>query len=145
MTTIQAYDPNSEWLNQVNHDNNIDYFFTQRKVTESEEIIDEKTLDRKTKKINKIFNFLAINLPNNQFKNISDFTIDIEIWGDEKYNYKGSLCNLDGDFPHLLLKLNDDKQLFVKLVYFNTKEKKILKTFTVFIPILKRYQITPND
>ena len=145
MTQVQGYDPNSQWLNQVNHDNIIDYFFTQRKVVEYEEIIDEKTLDRKSKKINKTVNFLAINLPNNQFQNVSKLTIDIEIWGDQKYNYKGSLCNKDGDFPHLLLKLNDDKQLFLKLIYNDNEQNKILKTFTVFIPILKRYQITPNE
>ena len=45
----------SEWLNQINNinsiENNIDYFFTQRKVTEIEEIIDEKTLERKKNKL----------------------------------------------------------------------------------------------
>ena len=62
----------SQWLNQLNSlntiENTIDYFFTQRKVTEFEELLDEKTLERKTKKIIAIHNFLAINFPINYFK-----------------------------------------------------------------------------
>ena len=90
-----------------------------------------------------MYNFLAINFPNNQFTNIDKLVIDVEIWGDMEYNYKGSLCNFEGEFPHLLLKLNNDKQLFVKLIYKDMKDNKIYKTFTVFIPILKRYQSLP--
>ena len=69
MATVQAYDSNLDWLSNVNHDNNIDYFFTQRKVVEYDEFIDEKTLERKKKKRTTMYNFLAINFPNNQFTN----------------------------------------------------------------------------
>ena len=56
----------SEWLNQINNinsiENNIDYFFTQRKVTEIEEIIDEKTLE--IKRGRQVFH------PQNQIQNV---------------------------------------------------------------------------
>ena len=143
MSTVQGYDSNLDWLSNVNHDNNIDYFFTQRKVVEYDEFIDEKTLERKKKKRTTMYNFLAINFPNNQFTNKKKIVIDIEIWGDVDYNYKGSLSNFEGEFPHLLLKLNGDKQLFLKLIYKDMEVDSVFKTFTVFIPILKRYQTLP--
>ena len=142
MDKIEAYDPSSSWLSNVTHDNCIDYFFTQRKIIEYEEKVDEN-LNRKKIKKNVTINFLAITFPNNQFKNKSNLKIDIEIWGDVKYNYRGSLFNKEGDYPHLLLKLDDDKELFVKLLYLN--DDKLLKTFTTFIPIIKRYQSLPNN
>ena len=46
-----------------NHTDDIDYFFTQRKVTEYEEIID-KNMNRKKKKKDITHNFIAINSPN---------------------------------------------------------------------------------
>lgn len=143
MSEINAYDPNSEWLKFVEYTQDIDYFFTQRRVQEFEEYLEPKTLDRKKKKINVIHNFLAINFPNNQFKNNENIIIDIEIWGDVGYNYRGILCNKSGEIPHLLLKLENDKELFIKLIY--KENDKILKTFTKFIQILKRYQSTPED
>lgn len=143
MTEIEGFKQEMNWMTRLELDSNIDYFFTQRRVIEYDEYLDEKTLERKKKKKNVTYNFLALNFPNNQFKNNSNIIIDIEIWGDEKYNYKGYLCNKSGDIPHLLLKLNNDKQLFIKLVY--KENEKILKTFTTFIPITKRYQISPED
>ena len=108
--------------------------------------MDNKTLERIKKKKNVIHNFLAINLPNNQFENINksklDISIDVEIWGDEKYNYKGMINNKSGEIPHLLIKLNSDKQIFVKLIY-KDGDNNILKTFVSFIPIIKRYQSVP--
>ena len=88
------YEPQSEWLNQINNTNNtentIDYFFTQRKVNEVEEYIDEKTLERKKKKICHIYNFLAINFPLYYFKSYHTLIIDVEIWGDMMFHYKGT-------------------------------------------------------
>ena len=71
----------SDWLNQISSstvDNNIDYFFTQRKVNEFVDVLDEKTLDRKTQKVCSVFNFLAINLPTHLFKNSHNLLIDVE-------------------------------------------------------------------
>lgn len=142
MTDVKGYDPNVNWLNQVNDDSSIDYFFTQRKISEVDELIDEKTLERKKIKKNKIYNFLAINFPHNQFKNSTNLCIDIEMWGDKNYNYKGLFKIEEGILPHLMVKLNDDTQIFVKLVY--KSDNNILKKFTIFIPILKRYQFIPE-
>ena len=150
MTSVYPYDKknnNSEWLNQLNNDNIvdniIDHFFTQRKVVEYEEIIDEKTLDRKTIKHNCIFNFLAINFPiTSYFKNLDKFSISVEIWGDEKFNFKGTITKEDGEVPHLLLKLKEDKMIFIKLIFI--ANEKIIKTFITFIPVIKRYQSIPE-
>ena len=146
MSNIEGYDPTSTWLSDVKHDNSIDYFFTQRKIVEFEEYMDDNLNRKKTKK-NVTINFLAITFPNNQFKNKQNLEIDIEIWGDEKYHYSGKIINKQGDHPHLLLQLDDDKELFVKLIYFEISEheKKFLKTFTNFIPIIKRYQKIPEN
>ena len=141
MSNIESYDPSSSWLSDVTHDNSIDYFFTQRKIIEYEEKLDEN-LNRKKIKKNVTINFLALTFPNNQFQNKSQLKIKIEIWGDIKYHYIGTLENIEGDYPHLLLQLDDDKELFVKLQYLN--DDKSLKTFTTFIPIIKRYQKIPN-
>jgi hypothetical protein len=130
----------SEWLNQINSsiDNNIDYFFTQRKVNEFVETLDEKTLERKTQKVCNIYNFLAINLPTNLFKNIHNLIIDVEIWGDNMYNFKGTIKKYEGDIPHMMIKLKEDKQIFVKLIF--REEDKILKTYISFIQVTKRFQ-----
>lgn len=144
---IKGYQANHGWMAQIDHNTNIDFFFTQRKVIEYEEYIDEKTIERKKKKKNVTYNFLALNFPNTLFQNKKNIYIDIEIWGDENYNYHGELYNKNGEIPHLLLKLNNDKQLFVKLIYKekNNDTVKILKTFKTFIPITKRYQINPEE
>jgi hypothetical protein len=130
----------SEWLNQINSsiDNNIDYFFTQRKVSEFVETLDEKTLERKTQKVCNVYNFLAINLPTHLFKNNHNLIIDVEIWGDNMYNFKGSIKRQEGDMPHIMIKLKEDKQIFVKLIF--REDDKNLKTYISFIPVTKRFQ-----
>jgi len=136
-------DNQSEWLNQINNtnsiENNIDYFFTQRRVTEVEEVIDEKTLERKKKKVISINNFLAINFPVNYFKHNHHLEIDIEIWGDNMFNFKGTIKKQDGEIPHILIKLKEDKNIFIKIIF---KDEEKQKTFISFIPITKRYQQT---
>ncbi len=141
-------DNQSDWLNQINNvnsiENNIDYFFTQRKVTEVIELIDEKTLERKKKKIKLVSNFLAINMPTQFFKNYAILTIDIEIWGDNMFHFKGSIVKHDGEIPQFMIKLKEDKNIFIKLIFKDND--KLQKTFISFIPITKRYQyINEND
>jgi hypothetical protein len=134
-------DNQSDWLNQLNSnivDNNIDYFFTQRKVNEFVDVLDEKTLDRKTQKVCSIFNFLAINLPTHLFKNSHNLLIDVEIWGDNMFNFKGTINKQDGEIPHIMIKLKEDKNIFVKLIF--KENDKILKTYISFIPVTKRFQ-----
>ena len=137
---------NSEWLNKLNDnsvENIIDYFFTQRRVTEYEDILDDKTLERKKKKCICVYNFLAINFPSIQFKGLLNLVIDVEIWGDEKFNFRGTIIKNEGEIPHLMLKLKEDKTIFVKLIF--KENDKPIKTFISFIPVVKRYQMTPNS
>ena len=125
----------SNWLKKIDYDNNIDYFFTQRKIVESIEYVDESTLERKTKKESVMHNFLAINLPLIK----EDFNhIKIEVWGDKSFNYEGEIVNYKGISPSIMLKLNDDTKIFIKLIYFNDTNH--LKTYINFIEVLKRYQ-----
>ncbi len=137
----------SDWLNQINSntiDNNIDYFFTQRKVNEFVDILDEKTLERKTQKVCNTFNFLAINFPTHLFKNSHNLLIDIEIWGDNMFNFKGTINKQDGEIPHMMIKLKEDKNIFVKLIF--KENEKVLKTYISFIPVTKRFQhVNTND
>ncbi len=125
----------SSWMTKINNESSMDFFFTQRKVVETSEYIDDKTLERKEKKETITHNFLAINLPlvKEDFNNIK-----IEIWGDRGYNYEGNIETFKGNFPNLMLKLNDDSEMFIKLIYKN--ESGIEKTYTHFINVLKRYQ-----
>lgn len=148
MSTIYPYNQvtQSNWLNQINDqtiENCIDYFFTQRRITEVEDIIDDKTLERKKKKIQCIYNFLAINFPSTLFKNLQHLIIDIEIWGDEKFNFSGSITKTNGEIPHLMLKLKDDKNIFIKLIFRDND--KMIKTYISFIPVIKRYQMIPEQ
>ncbi len=134
-------DNQSDWLNQINSssiDKNIDYFFTQRKVNEFVDILDEKTLERKTQKVCNIYNFLAINLPTHLFKNNHNLIIDVEIWGDNMFNFKGLINKQEGEIPHIMIKLKEDKNIFIKLIFKDND--KILKTYISFIPVTKRYQ-----
>ena len=41
-----------------------------------------------------------------------------------------------------MLKLKDDKTIFVKLIFKDND--KVIKTYISFIPVIKRYQQTPN-
>ena len=139
---VKAFNNSSNWMNTIEYNSNIEYFFTQRKIVETTEYIDEKTLERKSKKENVTHNFLAINLPliKNNFNNI-----DIEIWGDKGYNYEGKIVINKGIPPSLMLKLNDDTEMFVKLMFYDSDDESKFKTFISFIPILKRYQKNSDE
>jgi hypothetical protein len=125
------------WLKQINYNDNIDYFFTQRKVVETTEYVDESTLERKEKKENITHNFLAINLPvlKEEYNKVN-----IEVWGDKGYNYEGCIINYKGNTPNLILKLLEDTEIFVKLIYKNEEKENDNKTYISFINVLKRYQ-----
>jgi len=132
MSDLKSAFTNPSWSN-IECSNNLDYFFTQRKVTETRDYVDKKTMERKEKQETITHNFLAINFPDGK----CETTINVEIWGDNGFNYKGVIIIEKGDVPNLLLKLEKDTQLFVKLIYtFNSD----VKTYIHFIPINKRYQ-----
>tara|TARA_E500000178_G_C16818998_1_gene660597 strand:+ start:88 stop:549 length:462 start_codon:yes stop_codon:yes gene_type:complete len=136
----------SENIKKINNHNDvIDHFFTQRKVTEFEEFID-KNMNRKKKKKDITYNFIAVNIPHFSYSEADDINIDLKIWGDEGFKYIGKMTNLEGFSPSLLLKLGTDKQIFVKIIIRTKKgDEELEKEFVSFISIPKRYQLEPNS
>ena len=115
---------------------NIDYFFTQRNMKENHEYID-KNMNRKNKKVSIIYNFLAINIPIYNEKN--NFIIDIEIFGDSGYHYKGSIPSFNNIMPSLMIPLKGDKKIFVhgECKEINSDNN---KHYMCFIDVPKRFQ-----
>ena len=137
------FDSNILKLN--NHNDVIDYFFTQRKVTEFEEFVDQKDMERKKKKKEFTYNFIAINVPYYSYLDTDNVEIDVKIWGDEQFKYSGTMTNKEGYSPGLLLKLNSDKQLFINLkLKIKKAEEESEKEYVTFINIPKRYQVEPT-
>ena len=88
---------------------NIDYFFTQRTMTEDHEHID-KNMNRTTKKVKVSHNFLALNIPTivtttteNGQTSEKPMGFDIEIFGDEGYHYKGTITSYQGVIPNFMV------------------------------------------
>lgn len=133
---------------------NIDYFFTQRTMTEEQEYID-KNMTRKNKKIKITHNFLALNIPtivsnvnNNEQTIEKPLGFDIEIYGDEGYNYKGSITSYQGTIPNFMIPIKGDKKLFININYKFTDgaDNTNMKKFINFIEVPKRFQnIDEND
>ena len=95
---------------------NIDYFFTQRSLTEEHEYID-KHMVRKTKKVKVTHNFLALNIPtiitttNSNGQTVEKpLGFDIEIFGDEGYHYKGTITSFLGIIPNFMIPIKGDKK-----------------------------------
>jgi hypothetical protein len=132
---------------------NIDYFFTQRNLTEDQEYID-KNMNRKTKKIKVNLNFLALNIPTiittiNTDGQPQDKMLgfDVEIFGDEGYHYKGSITSYQGVVPSLLIQIKNDKKLFVHVNYKLNDDNNNLqsKKFVNFIEVPKRFQLIDDN
>jgi len=132
---------------------NIDYFFTQRSMTEEQEYIDNQ-MNRKKKKIKVIHNFLALNIPTiittlNNDKNIENpLGFDIEIFGDEGYHYKGFITSYLGNIPNIMIPIKRDKKIFININYKFTDSDNNTNTreFVNFIDVPKRFQfIDEND
>lgn len=117
----------------------IDYFFTQRSLTEEQEYID-KNMNRKTKKVKVVHNFLALNIPSiiNDDKPVC---FDIEIFGDEGYHYKGTITSYQGIVPNLIVPLKGDKKIFVLVL----QKEPVSKRWINFIEVSKRYQSVSDD
>ena len=120
---------------------NIDYFFTQRNLTEDHEYLD-KNMNRKTKKVKVVHNFLALSIPT---INMNSSGFDIEIFGDEGYHYKGTITSFQGIVPNFMIPIKCDKKLFVHINYkfteHNSDSKEGIKQFINFIEVPKRFQI----
>ena len=132
---------------------NIDYFFTQRNLTEDQEYID-KNMNRKTKKVKVNLNFLALNIPtivttvntNGQSQD-KMLGFDVEIFGDEGYHYKGSITSYQGVVPSLLIQIKNDKKLFVHVNYKLNDDDNNLQSrkFVNFIEVPKRFQLMDDN
>lgn len=117
---------------------NIDYFFTQRNMKENHEYLD-KNMNRKNKKVSIVYNFLAINIPFNNEK--KEFTVEIEIFGDSGYHYKGSLTSHNTIVPSIMIPLKGDKKVFVHAECKDLdNENNINKHYMCFIDVPKRFQ-----
>jgi hypothetical protein len=119
-----------------------DYFFTQRNLKEELEYFDTN-LNRKNKKVNIIYNFLALNIPQNIVLNDTNINTinndcEIEVYGDAGYTYKGKISSYQGITPNLLIPLKSDKKIFVHITTNNKKE------YTCFIEVPKRFQSTDD-
>jgi hypothetical protein len=124
---------------------NIDYFFSQRSLSEEQEYID-KNMNRKINKVKVTHNFLAINIPtiitNNNGQTENPLGFDIEIFGDEGYHYKGTITSYQGTIPNFMIPIKEDKKLFVNINYksTDTQNNTTTKKFVNFIEVPKRFQ-----
>jgi hypothetical protein len=125
---------------------NIDFFFTQRNMTEDHEYID-KQMNRKNKKVKVTHNFLALNIPtiitvNNGQDIEKPLGFDIEIHGDEGYHYKGYITSYLGTIPNFMIPIKGDKKIFININYKFTdgSENINIKKFVNFIEVPKRFQ-----
>jgi hypothetical protein len=133
---------------------NIDYFFTQRSLTEDQEYLD-KHMNRKNKKVKTVHNFLALNIPTiitpdkSTGKLIEDnLGFDIEVFGDDGYHYKGSITSYQGIVPNFMIPLKGDNKIFVHInyKYIDSNQNHLNKTFINFIDVPKRFKQTSlND
>ena len=128
---------------------NIDYFFTQRTMTEDHEHID-KNMNRTTKKVKVSHNFLALNIPTivtttteNGQTIEKPMGFDIEIFGDEGYHYKGTITSYQGVIPNFMVPIIKDKKLFVNINYkfTDTNNNALFKKCVNFIEVPKRFQM----
>ena len=127
----------------------IDYFFTQRTLTEDHEYID-KNMVRQNKKIKVTHNFLALNIPtvmSNINNNEKPLGFDIEIYGDEGYHYKGLITSYQGTIPNFMIPMKGDKKLFVHINYkfSDSNENTNMKKFINFIEVPKRFQYIDDN
>ena len=129
---------------------NIDYFFTQRSLTEDQEYFD-KNMNIKNKKIKTIHNFLAFNIPTiitsdkTTGKLIEDnLGFDIEVYGDEGYHYKGTITSYHGIVPNFMIPLKGDNKIFVHInyKYKDSNQNEINKKFVNFIDVPKWFKQT---
>lgn len=132
----------------------IDYFFTQRTLNEEHEFFD-KNMNRQTKKVKVVHNFLALNIPtivtsSNHNGNIVEKPLgfDIEIHGDEGYHYQGTITSYQGVIPNFMVPIKGDRKLFVNINYKFTDtldNSNSSKKFVNFIEVPKRFQLTDGN
>jgi len=119
--------------NNKNKFRDIAHFFTQRKITESIDDVNTSTLEITKKDIETTNNYLALVFPRNQ----NTPSLNIEIYGNNGYCFKGKIESYTDNTPHLLVPLNDDKELFIH-VYDEKGESN--ESYISFVHVPKRYQ-----
>jgi hypothetical protein len=133
----------------VHTQDSIDHFFTQRKVTKYIDFLDTETMEMKNKKEDIMLNFIAINIP---YYDIiipeNPVKIELKIYGNSTLKYSGiHECN-EGFFPSTLLKLGQDKQLFVHVKFNNYSDDDLKEhknyEYVSFIDVPKRFQVEPT-
>ena len=133
----------------------IDYFFTQRSLTEDQEFLD-KNMTRQIKKIKVTHNFLALNIPtvilnegltdNKQECSEKPLGFDIEIYGDDGYSYKGTITSYQGVIPNFMIPIKSDKKLFVNISYkYTNNDDSYTKKYINFIEVPKRFQTGEDE
>ena len=136
--------------NTTNTFQTIDYFFTQRALTETQEYLD-KNLKRQDKKIKLTHNFLALNIPTNisiitqSGQNIDKlYSFDIKIFGDKGYHYEGTISSFEGVIPNFMIQVKEDKKIFINIVckFKDSNNNIFIKEFINFIEVPKRFQST---
>ena len=122
----------------------ISHFFTQRKITESIDGLNPKTLARTKKDINFVNNYLALVLP----KDENSPKLIIEIYGNNGYCFQGEINSYTENTPHLLIPLQDDKEIFINIYDYKKDKDGTIKEkqskYVSFIHIPKRYQSTED-
>ena len=129
----------------VNNPNAIDHFFNQRKIKKHVEYVDTKDMKRKNKKVDVKLNFIAINIP--YYDNIcdkKDVIVEMKVYGNSSFKYIGIHECKEGFFPSIMLKLGNDKQLFIHIIFKEGDENIMNKEYVAFIDIPARYQIEPS-
>jgi len=127
---------NNDFVNEeYSKSNKIDFFFTTRRTKNTIEELNKK-LERVEKEVFEIHNFIVLNLPIDEVKN--NDSVELEIWGDRGYFYKGNITNNQGFFPLISLKLREDTQLFLKMNIIKDNMKPL--NYINFIKIPKKYQ-----
>jgi hypothetical protein len=127
---------NNDFVNEeYSKSNKIDFFFTTRRTKNTIEELNKK-LERVEKEVYEIHNFIVLNLPIDEVKNNDN--VELEIWGDRGYFYKGNITNNQGFFPLISLKLREDTQLFLKMNIIKDNMKPL--NYINFIKIPKKYQ-----
>lgn len=122
----------------INHKKNIQpisYFFTQRKISETTEAYNNN-MEIITKDINYTQNYVAIVIP----KRDNNLPLIIEIHGDNGYEYTGKITSYTQNNPDLLIPLQDDKQIFVKITFDSIDGMNDHPGFKTFIHIPSRYR-----
>ena len=68
----------------------------------------------------------------------------MKVYGNSSFKYIGIHECKEGFFPSIMLKLGNDKQLFIHIIFKEGDENIINKEYVAFIDIPARYQIEPS-